>query len=158
MNEKTEEPKFLVDFMLGRLAKWLRIWGFDADYYRNTDRDGILLKSLQDKKIILTKDHTLSKKRAWKLVLIKSDFLSEQLDQVKEEFGLEFNREKLFSRCSICNVPIQQIEKIKVKNKVPPFVYENYDEFSYCPVCQRVYWQGTHLDLINEQLKNKKST
>jgi len=158
MNEKTEEPKFLVDFMLGRLAKWLRIWGFDADYYRNTDRDGILLKSLQDKKIILTKDHTLSKKRAWKLVLIKSDFLSEQLDQVKEEFGLEFNREKLFSRCSICNVPIQHIEKSKVKDKVPPFVYENYDEFSYCPLCQRVYWQGTHLDLINEQLKNKKST
>jgi len=106
----------------------------------------------------LTKDRTLSKKRAWKLVLIKSDFLSEQLNQVKEEFGLEFNKEKLFSRCSICNVPIQQIEKIKVKNKVPPFVYENYDEFSYCPVCQRVYWQGTHLDLINEQLKNKKST
>ncbi|MFN3966776.1 MAG: Mut7-C RNAse domain-containing protein [Endomicrobiia bacterium] len=157
MTQKIEEPKFLVDFMLGRLAKWLRIWGFDADYYRDTNREGILLKSLQDKKIILTKDHTLSKKRAWKLVLIKSDFLNEQLQQVKKDFNLEFNKERLFSRCSICNVPIKEIEKEKVKDKVPPFVYANYDEFSYCPVCQRVYWQGTHFDLINEQLKNKKS-
>ncbi len=157
MSDTTELPRFLVDFMLGRLAKWLRIWGFDADYYRKTDRAGILLKSLQDRRIILTRDHMLSKKRAWKLVLIKSDFLEEQLKQIKEDFNLEFNKENLFSRCTICNVQIQEIEKEKIKNKVPPFVYATHDEFSLCPSCGRVYWQGTHLDLINEQLKNKKS-
>ncbi len=99
----------------------------------------------------------LSKKRAWKLVLIKSDFLEEQLKQIKEDFNLEFNKENLFSRCTICNVQIQEIEKEKIKNKVPPFVYATHDEFSLCPSCGRVYWQETHLDLINEQLKNKKS-
>ncbi|MDI6641236.1 MAG: Mut7-C RNAse domain-containing protein [Elusimicrobiota bacterium] len=153
--EKTEEPKFLVDFMLGRLAKWLIIWGYDAEYYRQSDRHGILLKSLQEKRVILTRDHTLSKKRAWKLRLIKSNFLDEQIEQVAQEFELKLDKERLFSRCTICNLPIEQIEKEKIKDKVPPYIYNSQTEFSYCKQCGRVYWPGTHLEMILNKLEKK---
>ena len=153
--EKTKEPKFLVDFMLGRLAKWLRIWGYDTEYYRQNDRSGILLKSLQEKRMILTRDHTLSEKRAWKLRLIESDFLDEQIEQVVREFELKLEKDKLFSRCSLCNVPIKQIEKEKVKDKIPPYIYSSQTEFSYCKLCGRIYWPGTHLDMILNKLDKK---
>ena len=74
-----DEPKFLVDFMLGRLAKWLRIFGYDTVYIEENERSNRILKSLQENRILLTRDQRLSKKRAWKLVLIKSDEIHGQI-------------------------------------------------------------------------------
>ncbi|MFH2070691.1 MAG: Mut7-C RNAse domain-containing protein [Elusimicrobiota bacterium] len=150
-----EEPKFLVDFMLGRLAKWLRIMGCDSEYCRDTDRQKILCKSLQEKRVILTRDHNLSKKRAWELHLIKSDFIEEQIRQVKSDFNISPDTGQILSRCTICNVPIMPIEKEKIKGRVPPFIYETHNDFSCCPKCNRVYWPGTHLNHVVKTLKVK---
>lgn len=145
--------RFIADFMLGRLAKWLRIYGYDTEYFRGENRRELLLKSIKEQRTVLTRDHRLSIKRAWKLILIKSDFLEEQLRQVINELGLITNTDNLFSRCTLCNTPIEQINKTEVMNKVPPYIYATQNEFSYCPQCKKIYWQGTHLRLLQEYLK-----
>lgn len=156
------DKKFLVDFMLGRLAKWLRIWGYDAEYFtvpviqeaaKINNRKEIILESLQQRRIILTRDHRLSRKRAYGLVLVKSNFFVKQLQQLTTELDLVLDRKKLFSRCAVCNVPIRKIEKKDVREKVPAYIYEIHNDFKYCPGCGRIYWPGTHLDLIEEKIK-----
>lgn len=147
------EIKFLVDFMCGRLAKWLRICGFDAEYWRLADRDGLLLKSLQEKRLILTRDKRLSKEKAWALFVIESDKLEEQLKQVAAGFNLKINEESLFTRCTVCNAEIQPIEKESVRSMVPPFIYQTHSEFSICPVCKRIYWEGTHWEQMSKKVE-----
>lgn len=151
--------KFLVDFMLGRLNQWLRILGYDCLYFRRTPHSGfrgkkdLIYQSLQEERIILTRDKTLSKKKALKLLLIESDFLSEQIKQVFKDFKLVLDDRKIFSRCITCNSLLQPIDKEKVRNKIPPYVYQNQEEFSFCSLCQKIYWKGTHWELVKKKLK-----
>ena len=148
-------PKFIVDFMLGRLARWLRIFGYDAEYYSGVSRTGLLYQSLKEKRILLTRDHVLSRKRAWQFLLIKSNFFLDQLKQIKDETGIEFDSNRLFSRCTFCNVVVETIDKQKIKGKVPEYVYATHDEFSHCRKCKRIYWAGTHLELLQQQCEGK---
>lgn len=148
------DGKFLVDSMLGRLAKWLRILGYDAEYYNdNKNRRGIIYRSLQQKRIVLTRDHRLSKKRAYKLICIQSNFFEDHLKQLEKELDLKFDKNKLFRRCSICNVLLEKIDKKEILNKVPPYIYSTHNEFSRCPKCNRIYWAGSHLELLEEKLR-----
>ncbi|MCX7715962.1 MAG: Mut7-C RNAse domain-containing protein [Endomicrobia bacterium] len=147
------EPKFIVDFMCGRLAKWLRILGYDAKFSRDISRNKILMDSLRENRIILTRDTRLSSKKAYKIILIKSDKIREQVSQVVKELQLKLEKEKFFSRCSICNIYVQPIEKHNVKDKVPQYVYNIIDEFFYCPECNRIYWQGSHYTLFLEEVE-----
>ncbi len=142
------EPKFIVDFMCGRLAKWLRILGYDAEFIKDASRDKILLESLKEQRIILTRDTRLSQKKAYKIILIKSDKIREQVKQVIKELNLSLDKNKFFSRCSICNKKVIPVQKQEVKNLVPEYVYEHINEFYKCPQCGRIYWQGSHFDLF----------
>jgi uncharacterized protein with PIN domain len=147
------EYKFIADLMLGRLAKWLRIWGYDTEYYRDKDRKGIIIKSLQEKRIILTRDNRLSKKKAYNLILIRSNFFVEQLKQLKNELNIEFDKNNLFTRCTICNIVVNKVNKKDVLNKVPIYIYDIHNEFSQCPICKRIYWPGTHIELLRDKIK-----
>ena len=148
------EPKFVVDFMCGRLAKWLRILGYDTEFVKDTSRHKIIMKSLTEQRIVLTRDTRLSKKKVYKLVLIKSDKIREQVKQVIKELNLKLQKEKFFTICSICNKKVVPVEKEKVKDLVPLYVYQTIDEFYQCPICQRVYWQGSHYDLFLKEVEN----
>lgn len=150
---KKEEPKFIVDFMCGRLARWLRILGYDAKYTEDISRHKILMDSLIEQRIILTRDTKLSSKKAYKLILIKSDKIREQIKQVITELGLQIDKNKFFERCSICNVKVEPVEKESVKDSVPAYVYETTSEFYICPKCNRVYWQGSHYDLFLQEVE-----
>ncbi len=137
--------KFLVDFMLGRLNQWLRILGYDCLYFRRPPSSGfqgkkdLIYLSLKDGRIILTRDKTLSRKKAIKPVIIKSDFLSEQIKQVFKELGLVLDDKKIFSRCIVCNSLLEPIDKKKVEHSVPPYVYENQEEFSICLLLRLIF-------------------
>ncbi|MCS7228235.1 MAG: Mut7-C RNAse domain-containing protein, partial [Endomicrobia bacterium] len=76
-----------------------------------------------------------------------------QVSQVVKELQLKLDKEKFFSRCSICNIYVQPIEKHNVKDKVPQYVYNIIDEFFYCPECNRIYWQGSHYTLFLEEVE-----
>jgi uncharacterized protein len=152
--KQTVEPRFLVDFMLGKLVKWLRILGYDAVYSTQNNKLNLILQSLKENRIILTRDNQLSRKRSWKLILITSDNVEDQLKQVIEELGLNVTKSRLFTRCSICNGQISPVEdKESIKDKVPGYVHQNHNDFSLCSVCGKVYWLGTHFDLLKADLQ-----
>jgi uncharacterized protein with PIN domain len=151
--ENYSEPKFLVDFMCGRLAKWLRILGYDAEFVKDTSRHKLIMKSLSEQRIVLTRDTRLSKKKVYKLILIKSDKIREQVRQVIKELNLKLQKEKFFSICSICNKKVEPVEKEKVKGLVPLYVYQTINKFYQCPECKHVYWQGSHYDLFLKEVE-----
>lgn len=150
---KAYEPTFLVDFMLGRLAKWLRVIGYDTVYSRERNTPAILVQSLKENRVLVTRDHRLSRKKCWRLLLIKDDLIADQLKQVVSEMNLEVARDRFFTRCTVCNGPIYRVEdKRSIKELVPEYVFANHGDFCRCPNCGKVYWQGTHLDLLIKDL------
>lgn len=136
--------KFIVAKELGRLAKWLRIMGYDALYFDKDEKRELIIKSLREERVILTRDSKLSKYSGIRYVHINSDFVEEQVKQILTELNIKPEEKGLFSRCVICNKGLVNIEKEKVKDKIAPYVYETQEVFMSCPVCNRIYWQGTH--------------
>jgi len=148
--------KFLVDFMLGRLCKWLRLLGYDASYFVSDKKSELIYQSIKEGRIILTRDHRLSKKKAIKLIIINSDLLEEQLKQIFSELSIKVDPENIFTRCLVCNQVLMEAEKEKVRDKVPSYVFQTQKEFSYCSSCQKIYWKGTHWNLANQLLEKFK--
>lgn len=143
--------KFLADSMLGRLARWLRILGYDTTYLsKGGDRE--LIESAQrEERILLTRDRHLGRDWTVKTFLVESELVDEQLKEVVCRFNLDAKR--LFSRCPICNLELSKIEKDLLRDKVPEFVYKTYDKFWSCKSCGRYYWPGTHWENIKEKVK-----
>ena len=137
--------QFILTPELGRLAKWLRILGFDAVYFTQSNFSSLLIQALRDNRVILTRNARLvNKARAARLVQVKSDEVNGQLKQVLRELRLELDSKMMFTRCIICNIELNKIEKQQVKDKVPEYVFKTQDEFFICSCCQRIYWSGTH--------------
>lgn len=136
--------KFLTTKELGRLCKWLRIIGCDCEYFTEDNLVSLTIKSLQENRIILTRNVRLSQRAGFKVVHIKNDLVKEQLKQVLGELGLKIDEDNMFTRCIICNLMLEGIKKEEAESKVPPFVYKTNADFVKCPKCARVYWHGTH--------------
>ncbi|AMQ18173.1 Mut7-C RNAse domain-containing protein [Thermococcus peptonophilus] len=136
--------KFIADMMLGRLARWLRLYGYDT-LYGIVDDYEIIKRALEEGRIILTRDSGLAERaRAMraKVFLLSSNSLEEQVKELKR-LGVEFR--ELFpanARCPKCNGPIERVPKEYIKGKVPESVYEKYDEFYVCKNCGQIYWPG----------------
>ncbi|MFA4640470.1 DUF5615 family PIN-like protein [Pyrococcus kukulkanii] len=137
--------KFIADMMLGRLARWLRLYGYDTLYGIKED-DRILEVAKKEGRIILTRDSELArkaKKLGVRVILIESNSFEDQVRQLMRE-GIQFN--ELFpenARCPKCNGPIVRVnKKEEIRDKVPEKVYEAYDEFYICLNCGQVYWPG----------------
>lgn len=146
--------RFILTPELGRLAKWLRILGFDTVYSTQIKFSSLLIQALRDNRIILTRNSRfINKARVAKFVEIQSDQVNQQLKQILRDLDIRPNTEKMFSRCIICNVELNEIDKQKVKNKVPEYVFKTQDEFFNCPACQRIYWSGTHWGNVSKTLK-----
>jgi len=142
--------KFLVDHMLGKLAKYLRFMGYDTYYPSGNLSDNALIQiAKEERRIIITRDKELASRSNG--FLVKSDCYEKQLREVIEHFHL--NADKLLSRCSVCNEPLVPVKKEEVKNKVPPYVYEHNDQFYICPKCHRIYWYGTHTERIERKIR-----
>ena len=149
--------KFLATIELGRLCKWLRILGYDCEYFTENSLVSLTIKSLQEDRVILTRNVRLSTRAGYKAVHIKSDFVKEQLRQVLDDLRLGPDEETMFRRCTICNLLLGPIEKKEAKDKVPEFVYETNEDFVRCPECRRIYWHGTHWGNVREYLDGIRS-
>ena len=142
--------------MLGRLARWLRLYGYDT-VYGIKDDNRIIEIAEKEERIILTRDEELAK-RAKNAILIKSNKFEEQIRQLME-LGFTFN--ELFpenARCPKCNGLIKEIPKEKIKDKVPPGVYEKYNKFYICTECGQIYWPGRQWEemvRIDKKLRNQ---
>jgi uncharacterized protein with PIN domain len=143
--------KFLADTMLGRLAKWLRLLGYDTAYHPELDDAALARLARAEQRILLTRDVELTRRRGLQCVLIESDKAAEQLAQVFRE--LRLHAREAFTRCAECNVRLKPIAKDAVRDQVPPYVWETQTRFLQCPCCHRVYWRGTHWSRITAQLQ-----
>jgi uncharacterized protein with PIN domain len=142
--------KFIADVMLGRLAKRLRLLGFDVLYDRTLDDNEIIHLSLEQDRVILTRDTGLAARPlASHNIFVNSDNVREQLEQVLSDFPPDATTAPL-TRCSVCNQPLTETPKPEIRDSVPGYVYNKYDVFLRCTSCSRVYWRGTHVNRMAE--------
>lgn len=150
--------KLLCDHMLGSLAKWLRIFGYDTVYPPTEIADDELLRiANEEHRLIISRDRELiqrGKKQSLPVLEIHTTDLQEQIAQVLRHIGVDTTH--LLTRCIICNTPLHSIEKQSVKQHVPPRVFETRDAFWFCPVCTKYYWMGTHYDNMIEKINDLK--
>lgn len=131
--------------MLGRLAKRMRLLGFDVLYDRTMNDNEIIRLSLAQNRVILTRDTGLSgRPMAAHHVFVKHDSLDDQLRQILDTFTIASVTGPL-TRCSRCNEPLTPISRQDAKDHVPQYVYERHDDFLRCTKCERIYWKGTHV-------------
>ncbi len=134
--------KFLADNMLGRLATWLRLLGYDTAYLPEADDPALARIARAEDRVLLTRDVELTRRRGVRFVLIESEKIEEQLRQVFHALGL--SARQAFSRCAECNHLLDEASKDSVRGSVPPYVFQTQERFRRCARCGRVYWRGTH--------------
>lgn len=143
--------RFICDHMLGTLARWLRLLGFDVLYPGPVPDSEIKDLAEKEQRTILTRDKELAGTKKVPALYIASDDLEEQLLFTISELELEITNP--MTRCSICNSPVDKVEKPAVKGEVPDGVFERQQEFWYCPECKKYYWQGSHWDRITKTIE-----
>ena len=143
-NEPLRNPKFILDVHLGKLARYLRMAGFDTLYENNYSDSEIVRISIKEKRIILTRDVGILKFREIKHgYWMRSQNPVEQFGEVVRRFDLSIFF-KPFHRCINCNGLIRKTTKKSVLNVLQPKTKEFYHEFYQCESCDKVYWKGSH--------------
>jgi uncharacterized protein with PIN domain len=136
--------KFIADVHLGRLARYLRLMGFDTRYRNNLEDDEIIEISVAEKRIVLTRDLQLLKnKRVTHGYYVRSAKPSIQAGEVIQRFDLS-RKISPFNRCIECNGRIEKIEKEKIKHLLQQRTRENFNDFYQCTNCMKIYWRGSH--------------
>ena len=142
--------RFLVDQHAGKLCRWLRFLGFDAELASGSLYD-LGARAAREARVLLTRNRKAASLPLVKCLILTSDDPKEQLIQVVSELGLRAKM-RPFSRCPVCNATLEEIEKERVKDLVPPHTYSTHEEFSRCPSCGRVYWEGSHVERMRKVL------
>ncbi|HPQ05988.1 MAG TPA: Mut7-C RNAse domain-containing protein [Syntrophales bacterium] len=138
-------PRFLCDVHLGRLARWLRLLGFDTLYRRDLEDGEIVRTARKEGRIVLTRDGGILADGRINSFRPASTDPDEQIVELLRVFSLE-GRIRPFTRCLECNTPLRQAAAEAVRDLVPPGVFTVTDEFCRCPTCGRVYWPGSHYE------------
>jgi uncharacterized protein with PIN domain len=140
--------------MLGSLARWLRILGFDVSYDPSLDDGELVRRAAAGQRVLLTRDTGLVRRRlARHALLVTSTTLPEQLRQVCTCFGIRPEPDRLFRRCLRCNVPLRNLSREAAAARVPPYVARTQERFQECPGCRRVYWRATHVESMLARLR-----
>lgn len=145
-------PEFVADAHLGGLARMLRMLGFDTLYENSMSDHEIIDIAARQRRIVLTRDRELLKIRdVARGCFVHARKPELQLREVAVRFGLE-RYMRPFTLCLHCNLQLEALEKSKVTGHVPDRIYEHYAEFTRCPGCGRIYWQGSHWARMREML------
>lgn len=140
--------------MLGTLARWLRILGYDTEYERDVADDELVRRCVEEDRIALTRDRKLLERRALaRGRLIHSTRLGGQLREVLALTGDDPLDRPFLSRCVECNRCLEEVARENVRGRVPLYVFRTQQHFRACPVCGRIYWAGTHRNHMLERLK-----
>ena len=146
------EPRFLADAMLGRLARWLRLLGFDTAYDAAIADADLARRAFEEGRIVLTRDRALPDEwRLPRVLVLRSETPGEQLRELARVFPLR-RAARLFSRCSRCNAPLEEVAPAAVAARVPARVLARRPLFHRCRGCGRVYWAGSHVERIRRAL------
>ncbi len=151
--QEKDYPRFIADVMLGRLAKWLRIAGFDVLYSNKYSDEELMAISNREGRVLLSRDtRLLIRKQVKKFIFLESQDIQQQIRQV-------FKRMRIFSppfpltRCLSCNEALIETARESVREHVPVFVYRTQMHFKSCPKCGKVFWAGTHRNSVIRTLE-----
>ena len=156
------ELKFIVDHNVGKMAKWLRMAGFDAQLFTGADDAALIATAMDEHRILLTRDRRIMKRRdivAGRIpaILIESDHFTAQVRQVISVLKLDKKCLHPFTICLECNQPLEKRSKETVRNRVPAYVFLTQEHFAECPACRRLYWQGTHWQSMNREIEGMRN-
>ena len=147
-------PAFVLDSNLGRLARYLRLLGFDCLYQNDFDDETVANIADREQRTVLTRDRALLQRK----VITRGYFVREvrprlQVKEVLARFDL-YRLVTPFSRCIRCNGDLQVIDKQAIEGRLEPKTRKYFDTFRMCTDCGQIYWQGSHharsLQLIEE--------
>lgn len=145
-----ETVRLLADAMLGRLARWLRAAGYDTAYDPALGDAALLRQARAEGRVLLTADQELARSRAARTLLITTNNLADQLNQVLSACGAPPG--SFFSRCLACNGRLEPADGAELAERLPRYILNKYPVFSRCPDCGRVYWPGTHWERMRTML------
>jgi uncharacterized protein len=138
---KERPPRLLVDAMLGKLARWLRLMGYDAAYWQTGSDEALAAEAQAEGRLIVTRDRQLAGRRKVWALFINAEKLDEQIAEVRAALG---DDPQPFSRCAECNGVLEDLAREQARDLVPPYVWHTQSAFKRCASCGRVYWRGTH--------------
>jgi len=142
------ETRFVLDVHLGKLARLLRLVGFDAACDPTMDDAGIVRRALAERRVILTRDRELLKRgEVTHGLWIRSTDPEAQARQVLNRLDLRA-RARPFARCTACNGEVEEVAKGAIAGELPPHVRATQDRFRRCTGCGQLYWEGTHFERL----------
>jgi uncharacterized protein with PIN domain len=138
--------------MIGRLARWLRLLGFDTLYDPRISDSRLIRVAKEQGRVILTRDTRLIKVRGIQdYLLIKTNDPFQQLLEVIHAFSLKDFL--TLTRCVVCNGQLSKIpDKKEIRDSIPDFVFHNFHNFLRCTDCGKIFWEGTHPGMFKEKL------
>jgi hypothetical protein len=138
-------PRFVVDAMLGRLARRLRLLGFDAVGDAHIRAEEIARRAWRESRIVLTRSASLAQRwRLPRVLVLRASDVASQLEELSRELAIERHKHP-FTRCSRCNEPLEDAPRETLSERVPPRVQREQSRFARCPRCERIYWAGSHV-------------
>ena len=148
----TNPIRFVADAMLGKLAKYLRVMGYDT-FYQTSYLDKRISELVKEGRILLTRNNITAKKYS-NSIFIDHDLVKDQLKAFDKSLKLTRDRRDWFNRCIVCNSLLSKAELEVARQNVPDFIFFTYHErIVFCPTCRRFYWPGTHRERMVERLK-----
>ena len=146
---------------MGKLAKWLRMMGYDSVFFDGDDDSHMVAQAMAEGRVILTRDTEIMKRRLitsgrLKAVLIDSEEPEQQIRQLLDTLDLK-RQFRPFTLCLECNQPLVERSREEVKDRVPPYVYKTKSQYMECPACRRIYWRGTHWEAMTRKLEKMAS-
>jgi uncharacterized protein len=153
--------RFLVDGMLGGLARWLRILGQDVRYDASTEDNELLRIAYEENMVLLTRDQELYQRAIVRKIpsaIVLGETEEERLAQIASTFGLHLDVNMAETKCPECGSDLKETPKSDVADKVPKASLKLHDRFWKCfnQNCGKVYWVGSHWDHIRQTLKEAK--
>ena len=146
--------KFLVDRMLGKLAKQLRMLGYDTVYHQGGDFSELIQVARQQGRTILTRKSDVHPGRPEDTILtISEDNPNLQMKALVRQGGISLDETRPFSRCLLCNDLLMNISRTEAEGKVPEYVLSHQKQFVQCPKCRRIYWKGSHQEKMEKWME-----
>ncbi len=145
--------RFAADRMLGKLAKWLRILGYDTLYSRTLSNDRFLALADEGRILLSRNTRLVGKVAPDGLIFIEANDPKMQLQGLIRLLGLKPDPDKFFSRCTVCNGLLEPVESEDVVGKVPDHIWTRHNRFSECKTCGRIYWPGSHLTRSRREIR-----
>jgi len=152
-----EAPRFIADQNVGKLARWLRMMGYDTRFFDGEDDSEMVAIAVAESRVILTRDRQIARRRLvssgrLKVCLFDTSEPGEQIRQLIKDYKLKIDF-KPFSLCIECNRALEPRTREQVEDSVPPYIFKTKRSYMECPACHRIYWRGSHYQGMCRRLK-----